>query len=150
VAAAYPFFDIAEKLEQTCAQIYEALAEQFEDQAEPRALFRRLAGEERQHASRVRLLAARYRHDSKLFGGVETAARQLEPLLAEAQGVLERVRARAWAADLEIIRSELVDLEDRFQGAHAQVIASLADPGLKRFFEQMAAQDDAHRALLLG
>jgi rubrerythrin len=150
VASAYPFFDVAEKLELACAEIYQALAELFEAQPAARELFRKLADEERQHASRVRLLAARYRHDARLFGGVETFADRLAPLLAEALAVRDRIRAGAWVADLEIVRGELVDLEDRFQAAHAQVIAGLGDPGLRRFFEQMAAQDDAHRELLRG
>jgi rubrerythrin len=150
VASAYAFFEVAEKLELACAEIYQALAELFGAQPAARELFRRLADEERQHASRVRLLAARYRHDARLFGGVETVANRLEPLLAEAVAVRDRIRAGAWAADLDVLRGELVDLEDRFQAAHAQVIAGLGDPALRRFFEQMAAQDDAHRELLLG
>lgn len=150
MGSAYPFFDVAERLELACAEIYQALAALFEDQPGARELFRRLADEERQHASRVRLLAARYRHDASLFGGVETVARRLEPLLAEALAVRDRIGAGAWAADLDIVRGELADLEDRFQAAHAQVIAGLGDAGLRHFFEQMAAQDEAHRELLLG
>jgi rubrerythrin len=150
VASAYPFFEVAERLEETCARIYEALAGVFGGRPEARELFTRLAGEERQHASRIRLLATRYRHDSRLLRGADTAASRLQPLLAEAEAVLEQVRAGAWAADLEIVRGELMDLEDRFQAAHAHVIATLADPGLKRFFEQMASQDGAHRDLLRG
>ena len=150
MGSAYPFFDAAERLELACAEIYQALAERFGDPPAARELFRRLADEERQHASRVRLLAARYRHDPKLLGGTETVAARLEPLVAEALGIRDRIRAGDWGADLEVVRGELADLEDRFQAAHAQVIAALADPGLRRFFEQMAAQDDAHRELLLG
>lgn len=148
MASAYPFFDTACRLEEACAEIYEALALQFEADAQARELFRRLALEERQHASRVRLLAARYRHDSKLFDSVKMAANTLDALLVDARGVLERVRAGAWATDLEAVRSEMVDLEARFQSAHAEVIAALADPALKKFFESMAAQDEGHRRLL--
>ena len=150
MASAYPFFEVAERLEETCARIYEALAGLFSGQPGASALFARLAGEERQHASRIRLLAVRYRHDAGLLRGADTAASRLRPLLAEAEAVLEQVRAGAWAADLAIVRGELMDLEDRFQAAHAHVIATLADPGLKRFFEQMATQDGAHRDLLRG
>ena len=148
--SAYPFFETAERLEETCALIYEALSERFQSHAAASELFRRLAAEERQHATRVRLLAARYRHDSRLFESVDMAGSGMEGMLAEAKATLERIRAGAWASDLELVRGELVDLEDRFQAAHAEVIAALADPELKKFFSSMAAQDEGHRRLLLG
>jgi len=148
--SAYPLFETAERLEAACAQIYEALAEQFGGDPATSDLFRRLAAEERQHASRVRLLAARYRHDSRLFGSVDMAGRKMEALLEDALRILFQVQAGAWATDADIVRGELVDLEERFQSAHAEVIASLADPELKKFFTSMAAQDEGHRKLLLG
>ncbi len=150
MGSAYPFFDTAYRLEEACAEIYDALALQFESEADGRDLFRQLALEERQHAARVRLLAARYRHDPRLFDSVDMVARTLDVLLAEARGVLERVREGAWASDLAAAREEMLRLEARFQSAHAEVIAALADPGLKRFFESMAAQDEGHRRLLRG
>lgn len=150
VASAYPLFETAERLEETSAQIYDALADRFQSDAPASDLFRRLAAEERQHATRVRLLAARYRHDSRLFESVDMAAKGLEEMLAEATRVLERIRAGEWSNDLDLVRGEVVDLEDRFQAAHAEVIAALADPALKKFFESMAAQDEGHRRLLRG
>jgi rubrerythrin len=147
--SAYPLFETAERLEDACALIYDALAERFRSDPSASELFRRLAGEERQHANRVRLLAARYRHDSKLFGSVDMAGKQLEALLEEALNVLEQIRSGAWVSDLESARAELVDLEDRFRAGHAEVIAALADPSLKKFFTSMAAQDESHRQLLL-
>ena len=148
--SAYPLFEAAERLEATCARIYEALAQRFEGDPEVRDLFRRLAGEELQHATRVRLLAARYRHDSSLFVSVDMAGAGMEALLEEALRALEEARSGAFGEDLGAVRRRLADLEDRFQAAHAEVIAALADPALKEFFARMAAQDEGHRRLLLG
>lgn len=147
--SAYPLFETAERLEETCASIYEALAERFQSEPTARSLFRRLAGEEHQHANRVRLLARRYRHDSKLFESVDMAGKSLSSLLDEAKDLLERIRRGTWGTDLETVRADLVDLEERFQVGHAEVIAQLADPSLRKFFASMAAQDEGHRQLLL-
>lgn len=147
--SAYPLFETAERLEEACAAIYDALAKRFESETEASELFRRLAGEERQHANRVRLLAARYRHDSKLFGSVDMTGAKLEGLLEEAKGVLEQIQSGAWETDLDRARAELVGLEARFREGHAEVIASLADPALRKFFTSIAAQDEHHRQLLL-
>jgi len=148
MASAYQVFEKAEQLEMACAALYRALAAQFEADPGARDLFRRLEQEEIQHAKRVRLLAARYSHDSKLFDNVDMAVHALEDLLAEARQVLGQVAAGAWSADLDVVKGELADLEARFAHAHAHVIASSADPSLKAFFEQLAAQDEGHHALL--
>jgi rubrerythrin len=148
MTGAYQVFEKAEQLEMVCAALYRALATQFA--ADPAAcdLFKRLEQEEVQHAKRVRLLAARYRHDSKLFDDVDMAVHALEALLAEASQVLEQVAGGAWGDNLGIVKGELADLEARFATAHAHVIAKTANGGVKAFFEQLAAQDAAHNELL--
>lgn len=147
--SAYPLFETAEHLEEACARIYDALAERFLSEEEASKLFRRLAGEERQHAQRVRLLAARYRHDSTLFEGVDMAGTQLEGLLQAANQILSEIQGGGWETDLARARAALVELEGRFRAGHAEVIAALADPALQKFFTSIAAQDEHHRQLLL-
>jgi rubrerythrin len=147
----YLFFEKAVQLELLSAAIYRALAEQFQGQAEALALFQKLEEEEVQHAQRVQLLAARYRHDSRLFEDVSAALAPIDALLVEAGAILDQIAARAWGGEsLEAVKGKLVALEDRFSVAHAHVIATAADPGLRSFFEQMAAQDLGHRQLLRG
>jgi rubrerythrin len=148
MGSTFQLFEKAEQLELVCASIYRALAEQFRADPGARDLFQRLEAEERQHAVRVRLLAARYQHDSKLLEAAAVAAHHLEELLAEAQAVLSQVAAGAWGASLEVVKGELADLEDRFSAAHAHVIALSANPTLRTFFEQLARQDRAHVELL--
>ncbi|HET6921853.1 MAG TPA: hypothetical protein VFI16_01775 [Anaeromyxobacteraceae bacterium] len=148
MGSTFQLFEKAEQLEIAWAGIYRALAEQFHDDARARDLFQRLEAEERQHAARVRLLSARYQHDSKLLEAAAVAVHHLDELLAEAQAVLSQVEAGAWGASLEVVKGELSELEERFSAAHAHVIASTADPALKAFFEQLARQDAAHQELL--
>ena len=150
MGSTFQLFEKAEQLELVCAGIYRALAEQFRADAAASDLFQRLEAEERQHAVRVKLLAARYQHDSKLLEAAAVAAHHLDELLAEAQAVLSRVAAGAWGASLEVVKGELADLEDRFSAAHAHVIAQTANPALRTFFEQLARQDKAHLELLRG
>jgi rubrerythrin len=148
MASAYQFFEKAEQLEMACAELYRALAVQFEADPGARALFERLAQEEVQHAKRVRLLASRYSHDPKLFDNVDMAVHELETLLAEARQVVADVAAGAWGGNLEVVKGALADLEARFVTAHAHVIAAAAHPSLKAFFEQLAIQDAGHAELL--
>ncbi|HZY04871.1 MAG TPA: ferritin family protein [Anaeromyxobacteraceae bacterium] len=148
MGSTFQLFEKAEQLELLCADIYRALARQFQAQPEAHDLFQRLEAEERQHAVRVRLLAARYQHDSKLLEAAAVAAQHLDELLEEARSVLSRVDSGAWGASLEVVKGELAELEERFSAAHAHVIASAANPALRAFFEQLARQDRAHLELL--
>ncbi len=148
MASTFQLFEKAEQLEVLCAGIYRALARQFRSDPEARDLFQRLEAEETQHAVRVRLLAARYQHDSRLLEAAAVAAHHLDELLAEARQVLSRIDSGAWGASLEVVKGELAELEERFSAAHAHVIASAANPALRSFFEQLARQDKAHGELL--
>lgn len=148
MGSTFQLFEKAEQLEIACAAIYRALAQKFEADPEGRDLFLRLEAEEQQHAARIRLLSARYQHDSKLLEVAAVAAHHLDELLAEARAVLSQVASGAWGASLEVVKGELAELEERFSAAHAHVIASSANPALKAFFEQLAQQDQGHRELL--
>ena len=142
----YKLFETAEQIEGICAETYRVMAEQFGGDPETRELFERLAREELQHASRVRLLAARYRHDPRLLGGGDSAG--LDNMLAEALEVLASVRGGSFARTAEEARAKAAELEERFAHAHAELITRQGHPALREFFRQLAAQDRGHRELL--
>jgi hypothetical protein len=140
-------FRHAERVETVAAAIYGSLARQFADDDGARALFARLEQEELQHASRVRLLASRYRADTKLMAKPSGATAMIE-LVQVVEGALAEVNAGSWGRDLAAVERRLVALEGALQRAHAQAIAEDAHPALRDFFRQLSLQDDAHVALL--
>lgn len=144
----YQLLQKAERLELLAAELYRALAERYGGEA--RALFLRLAQEEGQHASRIRLLAARYRHDSRLVATMSAETHELDALIADADRALEAVRLGEWDGDQEAALGRAAELEARFCKAHAQSLTRDAHPELVTFFERLAAQDEAHRKLLAG
>jgi len=146
MAATYHLLQKAEELELLAAELYRALAGRFDGSA--RALFLRLAEEEKQHASRVRLLSARARHDRRLVSSMPAETDELDAMLAEVAEALGRVRAGAWDGDSERALGRAAELEARFSKAHAHCLTRDAHPELRAFFEQLAAQDEAHRELL--
>jgi len=146
MASTYQLLQQAEKLELLAAELYTALAGRYG--GEPRDLFLRLAQEEGQHASRIRLLAARSRHDSRLVATMAAETHEIEALLAEAAGVLDAVRRGEWDQDAGAALARAAELETRFCKAHAQCLSRDAHPELLAFFQQLAAQDEAHRQLL--
>jgi len=144
----YQLLEKAERLELLSQLIYEALAGRFGGEA--KEIFKRLADEESQHASRVRLLAARYRQDRKLVGSLTVDTALLDKLLVEAEEALAAVNSGAWDGDPKAAMAGAAELENRFCQAHAQSLANGSLPELRAFFEQLAAQDKAHAALLKG
>jgi rubrerythrin len=146
MATSYQLLEKAERLELLSQQIYEALAGRFG--GETRELFERLAAEERQHAARVRLLSARYRHDRRLVASLPADTTMLDRLLDEAAEALAQVNAGAWDGDPRAALAGAAELESRFCQAHAQSLSQGASSELRTFFEQLAAQDKAHAALL--
>ena len=146
----YEILRTAKRVELAAAAIYAALARRFAGDAEARALFQRLEAEEVQHATRVRLLGARYRHDSKLLERITSDGRQLDQLIAESEAVLAAIDAGRWGRDLDEVKQNLAALEDRFMEAHADLIAREGNPELRRFFELLARQDEGHVRLLVA
>jgi rubrerythrin len=142
----YQLLEKAERLELLAQRIYEALSERFG--GETRDLFRRLAAEESQHASRVRLLAARYGQDRNLVASLSVDTPLLDKLLIEAEEALAAVKAGAWDGDPKAALASAAELESRFCQAHAQSLSQGAQPELRAFFEQLAVQDKAHAELL--
>ena len=141
-------FKRAERVELVAAAIYGALATRFRDDADAHALFARLETEEEQHASRIRLLAATYRNDSKLIEKVN-GAEGLDACLAEAQAALAEIQAGGWGPGLGDVLGRLARLEDRLSRAHADLLALNGNGALREFFEQLAHMDDAHMQLLV-
>lgn len=146
MASTYHLFQRAERIEVLSGNIFGALAHQFADDPEARALFTRLEAEEQQHAVRVRLLAAHYRHDPRMLGRAE--AQGLEESLAECEQALAEVEAGEWGRDLVTVKRRLAALEERLARAHAELLLGERNPALREFFAQLAAQDVGHARLL--
>ncbi len=146
MASTYQLLESAEEIEATSARIYGALAKAFAGDPEARALFAQLEAEEEQHASRVRLLAAHYRRDSKL--PVKADADELDACVAAGERALAEIEAGAWGRDLDEVRRRLAALEDQLALAHAHLLARSANPALRSFFATLAEQDEAHARLL--
>lgn len=143
----FDVFNRAERVETLAASIYSRLARQFRAEADAHALFIRLESEELQHASRIRLLSATYRNDSKLIDKVN-GAEALESCIAAAETALAEVEAGTWGPGLGDVLARLARLENRLQQAHAHLLALNGHTGLRGFFEQLAHMDDAHVLLL--
>ena len=144
----YQLLEKAERLELLAQLIYEALADRFGGAT--RETFKRLASEESQHASRIRLLAARYGQDRSLVASLAVDTPLIDRLLVEAAEALAAVKSGSWDGDPQAALAGAAALENRFCQAHAQSLSKDAHPELRAFFEQLAAQDKAHAALLKG
>src|SRR5574337_1242648 len=112
MGSTFQLFEKAERLELACAGIYRSLAEQFRYDPVARDLLERLAAEEEQHAARVRLLAGRYQHDSRLLTEARGAAHHLDDLLAEAQQVQAQIAAGQWRQDFAAVKARLGEMEE--------------------------------------
>jgi rubrerythrin len=149
VATNFDILDKAEKLELLAAQLYDAFARRFADDAAATALFIRLREEEQQHAARIRMLAAQSRRDSKLLGKIDVDTSALDEVAREMAAILANVGSGNWQADLSQTKRLLLELEERCARAHAHGLTGL-DSSLRRFFELLALQDKAHEELLRG
>jgi rubrerythrin len=147
VATNFDILDKAEKLELLAAELYAGFARHFGDDPAAAKLFTRLRDEEQQHAARVRMLAAQSRRDSKLLGKIDIDARAMDEAVQEMTAMLANVSNGNWRAELKPTKRLLLELEERCARAHAQGMAGL-NGSLRKFFEQLAAQDKAHEELL--
>jgi rubrerythrin len=150
MASTFEFLTRAERLERVAEAFYRALAERYEEDATLRDLFARLAREEEQHASRIRLLTQRHGHDRQATAMSAGALEELDRLIATAEGLLGEVQAGGWDGSGEQALARSAELERLFCLSHAQVLISQTHPELKAFFERLAQQDAAHRKLLTG
>jgi rubrerythrin len=150
VATTYLIFDKAEEVELLNAEIYRLLADRFQDDPAAYAVFSKLMHEERQHGSRIRLLKARYRHDTRLFANADLTSANLDALIRECKEIASSIAKGAWGRDLTVVKQELAEIEERMGAAHAHALSEGADPSVRTFFEALAQQDLEHRKLLLG
>jgi len=148
MASNYHLFESAERIETLSGSIYGLLSMQFRDDSDAKALFLRLAAEEEQHASRVRLLAAHYRNDPRILGSAALGAPGLDACLAECEQALAEIEAGDWGLDLAEVRHRLAALEERLARAHADLLLGEQNPALREFFAQLAEQDVGHARLL--
>jgi rubrerythrin len=150
MTSTYELFQMAERLEDLSAKLYLVLAERFERVPSARDLFRRLSAEEVQHAARVRLLAAHYRNDPRMFdsGELRSQTSDFSVLLAEATDAIEAVTRGDWGDDLDGILDRLALVEERCAAFHAKVLARAAAPKVAAFFQELGQQDHEHQRLL--
>jgi len=147
VAGTYSILQKAERIERLSADLYRAAADAFPDAPEA-PLLRRIAGEEDQHAARVRLLAGRYRADSSLFQGKALEVQGLDALVTEAEELQREIAAGRFRGGLPALLERLAALEEKGEMSHGDALARVSDPRVASFFRQMAGQDRAHRELL--
>lgn len=147
MATTYDVLERAERAERLAGLLYRTVAEAFPEAAEV-PTFRRLADEEDQHAARIRLLAARYRHDPRLFENADFKSRALDEVAHAVETLHAEVIAGRWASDYPGLLDQLCALEERGAASHAEVLAEGAVETVAEFFRQMAAQDRSHRLLL--
>jgi rubrerythrin len=150
VPTSYEIFEKAERAEQLAAALYQLLAQRFSGDPEARDLFLRLEQEELQHASRVRLMGARYRHDPRVLGRLAVDHSELDSILAESEQAVRDAQDGSFARTLDQARARLRALEEHCARAHAEMIAREGNPALRQFFRKLAEQDRAHGELLGG
>lgn len=149
MSSSYAVLEKAERVERAAARAYRAGAGALGESPHA-ALLTRLAEEEDQHAARVRLLAARYRHDARLFQNVDFKLVALDAEIDAWGRVLLEIEAGRWKDDPPGLLARLAALEEQSAQSHAHVLASAADPAVAEFFQKLAEQDRAHRQLLRG
>ena len=152
MASAFHILQAAERLEMLASGLYRLLADRFAHDPPAHELFLRLADEEVQHAARVRLLAAQYRNDRRMFDEAirlaGTTLQDPEAAVAAASALVEEVASGAWGDDLATVKDRLVDLEESCASFHAQFLARGVHPEVARFFDELASQDREHQRLL--
>lgn len=134
----------AQEVENIAGDLYLALAAcSAPDDA---AVFRRLEQEEREHAKRLQMLGSMYLKDPRAFRDVRLEIQTFDAIVAELSAFQTDVRRGAF--EVREAMTRLVDFEERFAVAHAEVVARNADPGVKALFTMLASQDWEHANLL--
>jgi rubrerythrin len=148
MVSAYEIFGRAERIERAAAELYRSARAGLSRHSAERALFSRLEDEELQHAARVRLLAAHYRNEPRLFRLADGAEGRLDAIERSLRQLAAELVAAHSDADAARLRERLLEVEEHCSASHAEILADGADPHLRRFFEELARQDKAHHALL--
>ena len=141
-------FEAAVQVENLMKDIYVRLADRFAADARLKELFLRLAEEEEQHASRIRLLA---KHQTEGTWAQETAQRiskDLNEMAAELVAMVADLE-EDWntRSSREILR-QVMDVERRCSVVHAEELAQSAEIDVQVLFWALARQDVHHKTLL--
>jgi rubrerythrin len=142
--------DLAIRIENVAAGIYQVLAERFADEPEARALFLRLEQEERQHALRIEMLGMALARRPELEGRRVLDVEQMLKALRDGEDVATALAAPGSRLPLDRARRLAAQLEERFAAVHAEQLASVGEPSLRDLFAIFVAQDRGHAALLRG
>jgi rubrerythrin len=143
-------FTLAERAEQLAADVYGAIADRLEHDPDGAAVFRRLRGEEQQHALRVRMLANEFMRQPQAFRDVPVDADFLETAIAEAESILAEVQADRAPLQFERACNLAIALEHTLAVSSSAMMVAEADPAIQRFFGSLAQQDRNHEDLLAG
>ncbi len=140
--------DRAARIERLAQALYSTLAERTRHWPLLQQLFARLAAEEEQHALRILALS---RQD--LSEGWDAArAREVVESLGAMEAELERITAEVVGnpalRDSAGILALVSGFESRFATLHAEELAQLFAPEVRRLFAALAAQDLQHVELL--
>jgi rubrerythrin len=138
-------FEMAEAAERLAGEIYLGLAQRFAADSKSRDLFKQLASEEEQHAMRVSMLRTQY-FNAKV-ADIQLDVESLAFFLDQGAALKKKIAGDS-ALTLGQALTLMAEFETNFSGAHAEMMLSAADPDLKKFFEQFAAQDKLHAQLL--
>lgn len=143
----FKILDQARQVETTAGALYRAAAQRFSSDGTWRDLFLSLAREEDQHALRVEMLAKRLSQDPLSASESDLDNVDLTAALDAGNSFLDRLKGDG-ELSLDDALTGLTALETTFAAAHADVIMATAHASARRFFEQLAAQDEAHANLL--
>jgi hypothetical protein len=139
-------FEVAARAEQVLAGVYGLLAERQEPGSTAERLFIQLQQEGEQHALRIKMLRKRYTANS--VREVSLDVEQLQALQLTAESLRDRVVSGELTTNAPGLMRLLADAERQFAAAQAALISGAGDAGVQAFFEQLAAQDRGHQALL--
>ena len=140
--------DLATRIELLAEQIYCRLASHFETQPKVRDGFLKLSAEERQHASRIRLLRAEYARESHGYGRLEVPVGELQSLIATSESVIDQLNGPPLDLDLDSVMKTMLEFEEATAALHAENLAGVALPNTSTFFQMLANQDREHATFL--
>ena len=138
----------AERVEMLAAELYESLAVAFAQAPWLRQLFEDLAGEERQHAMRIRLLERHQGASGWLPGAMEPICRDLDAMAEELESARALFRLPGALRSPTAVLERVGAIERRFGTLHAEELARDASPEVARLFLSLASQDERHRKML--
>jgi rubrerythrin len=140
------FLDTAIRLEQAVAGCHQSLAEIVPDPESGEEL-RRMAHEETQHVSALRLGRDYVSKMPDLFGRQIVPCEALQEGLDGAEALLKDIlTGHGWRAHLLQLR----ELERKFESVHIDTSVEVRDPSLQRLFENLCREDRAHIEVLDG